>query len=257
VTYTPGGAFGLLFLVLFAAIVVALTPFIARSRRKSPADPLPLRPIDGYSSLPRAIGEAVETGRRLHISLGSGAVGGAETAAVLAGLTIVERLAQAASISDRPPVVTSGDSVAAILAQDTLRGVYNQQNLIERYDPNSARLAGPTPFSYAAGAMLTVPDETVAANILAGSFGSEIAAAAEAGMRAGITQVAGASDPAAQAVAYAAAEHPLIGEELYVAGAYLRQLPSHIASVYAQDAMRLLIVVAFAALVLARALGFW
>lgn len=256
-TFTPGGAIGLFFLLLFAAIVVALTPVIARQRKRSPAEPLPLRPIDGYASLPRAIGEAVETGRRLHVSLGSGAVGGSETAAVLAGLTVVERLAQAASISDRPPVVSSGDGLAVLLAQDALRRVYNQQNLIERYDPNSARLTGPTPFSYAAGAMLIVPGETVAANILAGSFGSEIAAAAEAGMRADITQVAGASDPGAQAIAYAAAEHPLIGEELYVAGAYLRQLPSHVASVYAQDAMRILIVIAFAGLALFRALGLW
>jgi hypothetical protein len=69
--------------------------------------------------------------------------------------------------------------------------------------------------------------------------------------------VAGAGETEAQAVAYAAAEHPLIGEELFVAGADLRQLPSHIASVYAQDALRVLIVAAFAALALGRALGVW
>ncbi len=256
-TYNPDGVLGLFVVLLFAVLIIAFTPLVARRRKKAPSEPLPLRPIDGYSSLPRATGEAVETGRRLHVSLGSGGVGGAETAAVLAGLTVVERLAQSASVSDRPPVVTTGDSVAAILAQDTLRRVYLQQNLIERYDPNSARLAGPTPFSYAAGAMLAVPDETVAANVLAGTFGQEIAAVTEAGVRAGITQVAGASEVDAQAVAYAAAQHPLIGEELFVAGAYLRQLPSHIASVYAQDAMRVLVVAAFVILAVGRALGVW
>jgi hypothetical protein len=257
VTYTPGGGLGLLFVLLFAALIIVLTPIIARRRRQSPGAPLPFRPIDSYQSLPRATGEAVETGRRLHVSLGSGGVGGAETAAVLAGLAIVERMAQSASISDRPPVVTSGDSLAAILAQDAMRRVYLQQNLIERYDPTSARLAGPTPFSFAAGAMLTVPDETVAANILAGSFGPEVAAVTEAGVRAGITQVAGAAETEAQAVAYAAAEHPLLGEEMFVAGAYLRQLPSHIASVFAQDAMRVIVVGAFVILALGRALGVW
>ncbi len=256
-TYTASGALGLLFVLVFAALIAGLTPVVARRRKKSPTTPLPLRPLDGYSSLPHATGEAVETGRRLHVSLGSGGVGGSETAAVLAGLAIVERLAQAASISDKPPVVTSGDGLAVLLAQDTLRRVYVQQNLIERYDPNSARLAGPTPFSFAAGAMMTIPDETIAANVLAGSFEQEIILPAEAGMHAGVTQIAGASDTAAQAIAYATADHPLIGEELFVGGAYLRQLPAHVASVVAQDALRLLIVAAFAALAVARALGIW
>ena len=254
-TYTSGGALGLLFVVLFAAAIAVLTPIVARRRKAAPSAPLPFRPIDGYGSLPRATGEAVETGRRLHVSLGSGGVGGPETAAILAGLQVVERLAEAASISDRPPVVTSGEGAASILAQDALQRVYSRQNLIERFDPNSARLAGPTPLSYAAGAMVTVPDEAIAANVLTGWYGIEMAAVAEAGMRAAVTQVAGAPDPTAQAVAFAAVEHALVGEELFVAGAYLRQLPSHIASVFAQDGFRVLIIVAFVVLVLLRAIG--
>jgi hypothetical protein len=256
VTYTATGALGLLFVAAFAVVIAGLTPIISRRRKGAPT-PLPLRPIEGYGSLPRATGEAVETGRRLHVSLGSGGVGGAETAAVLAGLQVVERLAEAASTSDRPPVVTAGEGLAAILAQDARQRVYSQQNLVERFDPTSARLVGVTPLSYAAGAMLTVPDETIAANVLTGWYGLEMAAVAEAGMRAGVTQVAGAPDPTAQAVAFAAADHVLIGEELFVAGAYLRQLPAHIASVFAQDGMRILVVLAFAALALLRALGAW
>jgi hypothetical protein len=256
VTYTGAGALGLLFLAVFAIAIAALTPIISR-RRKGPPGPPPLRPIDGYGSLPRATGEAVETGRRLHVSLGSGGVGGAETAAVLAGLQVVERLGEAAATSDRPPVVTTGEGLASILAQDALQRVYSAQNLSERFDPNSARLVGVTPLSYAAGVILTVPDETVAANVLTGWYGLEMAAAAEAGMRAGVTQVAGAPDPTAQAAAFAAADHVLIGEELFVAGAYLRQLPSHLASVFAQDGMRVLVLLAFAALALLRALGAW
>jgi hypothetical protein len=257
VTYTSSGLLGLLFVLVFAILIGVLTPLISRRRRVASGAPLPLRPIDGYSSLPRATGEAVETGRRLHVSLGSGGVGGNETAAVLAGLVLVERLAEAASTSDRPPVVTAGEGLAAILAQDALQRVYTRQNLAERFDPNSARLVGPTPLSYAAGAMLTVPDEAIAANILTGWYGVEMAAVTEAGMRAGVTQVAGAPEPTAQAIAFAGADHALIGEELFVAGAYLRQAPSHIASVFAQDGLRLLIVVAFVGLALARALGIW
>lgn len=249
------GPLGLAFVVLFAAFIAGFALFARRTRKGAPPEPPAFRPIDGYRRLPRAIGEAVETGRRLHISLGSGAVGGSDTASILAGLTLVEQIAQAASASDKPPVVTAGDGVTAILAQDALRRVYTRQNLSERYDPNAGRLAGATPLSFAAGAMMTVPDETTAVNLLTGSFGSEIALVAEAGARAGLTQIAGAGDPTAQALAYASADHPLVGEELYVAGAYLRALPAHVGSVRAQDTMRVLIVAAIVVLVIARALG--
>lgn len=266
-TYAPNGVLSLVFVFGFVALILVFSLFSARTsaRGKRTLDaqgasrPL-LRPIDGYSALPRATGEAVETGRRLHVSLGSGAAGGSETAAILAGLTVVEQMAQAASISDKPPVVTSGDGLATILAQNTLRRVYARQNLLERYDPNSARLAGATAFSFAAGAMLTVPDESVAANVLTGSFGPEIAAVADAGARAGVIQIAGAPDPAAQAVAYAGTDHPLIGEELFAAGAYLRRLSdssrTHIGSLHAQDVVRLAIAAVIVILALAGAVGF-
>ncbi|MBI3763670.1 MAG: hypothetical protein HY260_17645 [Chloroflexi bacterium] len=249
------GPLGLAVVLLFAALMAGFALFARRARKGTTPRPPAFRPIEAYSRLPRAIGEAVETGRRLHISLGSGSVGASDTASILAGLTIVEIVAQAASASDKPPVVTAGDGTASILAQDALRRVYTRQNLIERYDPNAGRLAGATPLSFAAGAMMTVPDETTAANLVTGSFGTEIALITEAGARAGITQIAGAGDPTAQALAYAGADHPLVGEELYVAGAYLRSFPAHVGSVRAQDAMRVLIVVAIVVLAIARALG--
>ncbi len=37
---------------------------------------------------------------------------------------------------------------------------------------------------------------------------------------------------------FAAAQEPLVGEELYAAGAYLQVNPYHLASVRAQDIMR-------------------
>lgn len=247
---TPG-LLGLAFLIIFALLIIGLTVLAGRRGRRPPT----FRFIEAFASLPRQVGESVETGKRLHISLGPGGVGGADTAATLAGLTILERLAQAATVSDKPPVVTAGEGATMILAQDTLRRAYNRLHAEAHYDPNASRLAGATPLSFAAGAMMTIPDESAATNILTGPFGNEVALIAEVGSRAGLTQLGGAEDPQAQALIYAATEHPLVGEELYVGGAYLAGLPAHRASLRAQDAMRWLVVLAILLGVAAKTLG--
>ena len=55
--------------------------------------------------------------------------------------------------------------------------------------------------------------------------------------------VAASDEPAAQAVLYASVEDPLIGEELFAAGAYAGLGKSHEASLQVQDVLRWIIMV--------------
>ena len=228
---------GLGFVLLFAGLMIA---FMVLGRRRG-ARPPAFRPLEALQSLPATVGEAVETGRRLHISLGTGTIGQADTAAALAGLTVLDQISEVTVVSDKPPVVTTGDGVAALLAQDTLQHVYSRQNASERYDPTSARVAGLTPVSFGAAVTTMVKDDALAGTVLVGSVGSEAVLLAEAGSRANITTLAGSLDPAAQALLFAAADYPLIGEDLFAGGAYIGRHPGHVASLRAQDVMRLLV----------------
>src|SRR5574340_1110619 len=105
----------------------------------------------------------------------------------------------------------------------------------------TGRLAGATPFSYAAGTMSIVRDENISANLLIGDFGPEVALITDASTRAGSPAIGGTDDPAAQAVLYAAAQEPLIGEEVFAAPAYLGGNPAHAASLVLQDILRWLL----------------
>ena len=163
---------------------------------------------------------------------------GVQGASGLVGLSMLQRIARAASISDRPPVATSGEGTLAVLSQDTLQSVYHSIGADSQYEPTSGQLSGLTPFSYAAGALPVVYDNQVAVNILAGHFGSEVALLTDAAERSGALTLAGSDNIAGQAVLYATAQEPLIGEELYAAGAYIQAGPMHLASVRAQDIMR-------------------
>jgi hypothetical protein len=223
--------------IFFATLIVV---FAALARRKG-AKPRGLRRIEAYESLPAAVGAAVETGHRIHISLGSGVIGEVNTAATISGLGVLDQVAYVAANSDRPPIVTAADGAAMLLAQDTLRGVYNRKNASKQYDPLSAQVAGLTPLGFGAALPGVLADEMVAGTVLIGSVGQEAVLLAEAGRRANVTTVAGSDLPAAQAVLFATADQPLIGEDLFAGNAYINRRPAHLASLRAQDWMRVII----------------
>ena len=224
-------------LLLAAILFVVLTLW----RRRSPAA---FRIIDAYERLNRSVGLAVENGTRLHVSLGWGNLFTGRGGSALAGLAMLRRLAQRTSVSDRPPVVTSGDASLAILSQDTLQAAYRAAGAEEQYRFSTGRLTGLTPFSYAVGALPTIHDENVSANIVLGYLGAEAALLAEASDRQNASLIAASDNLSAQSVFYASAQEPLIGEELFAAGAYVGAGASHDASLNVQDILRWLIILA-------------
>ncbi len=241
----------LVIVVVFAGLMI----IFAVAGRKTPGRNL--REIHAFTRLRRAVGLAVEAGTRLHVSLGRGGIIGPEGGPALAGFTMLDRITRAASISDRPPVATAGESVLSILSQDTLRGTYRAMGLEHEYKPGSAQLTGLTPLSYAAGTMPVIREGHVSANVLAGHLGSEVALLTDAGERAGSITIAGTDSLPGQAVLYATAHEPLIGEELFAGGAYLSAGPLHIASLRAVDVFRWAIIVIILIGAIARLAGIW
>ncbi len=226
---------GLLLLALI--LLVALT--LLRSKL-----PIALRRIEAYERLTRSVGLAVENGTRLHISLGRGSLFTTRGASALAGLAMLHKLTERTSLSDRPPVVTAGDAALAILSQDTLQAGYRAAGAEDQYRYSTGRLTGLTPFAYAAGTIPVTRDEQVSTDIFLGDFGSESALMADAAERENATLIAASDSISAQSVFYATAQDPLIGEELFAAGAYVGAGTVHEASLTVQDVLRWLIILA-------------
>ena len=235
-----------------ALFLLLMLVFVFMGRKKSR---LPLRPIPAFERLWRTIGLAVEAGTRLHLSVGRGAVNAPESASAFVGLRMVQRIMRMVSISDRYPVITSGDGALNILSRDTLQASYKDMGQAAQYRPSAGRLTGPTPFSFAAGVMPVIADEEVSANVLIGHFGPEIALILEAGDRKDNLTLAGSDHLPGQAILYAAAQEPLIGEEVYAGGAYLQAGSTHTASLQAQDVLRWLLILAILGGAVLRFLG--
>lgn len=227
-----------LIVTLLAAILLLVFTVL---RRRSPAT---VRRIEAYERLNREVGLAVESGTRLHISLGRGNLFTARGGSALAGLAMLRRIAERTSVSDRPPIVTSGDPSLTILSQDTSQSGYRAAGAEEQFRVSAGRMTGLSPFAYAAGTIPIAHDDSVSAHVLIGDLGAESALIAEAADRQSASLIAASDNLSAQAVFYASAQDPLIGEELFAAGAYTGAGASHDASLNVQDILRWIVIFA-------------
>jgi hypothetical protein len=227
-------------LLILVVSVIMMFGFAFLARRSSFA----FREINAFKFIRRSVSMVVEDGSRLHVSLGRGSLLTPFGAAALAGLSMLRRLAEITTTSDRPTFATTGDPVVNLLSQQTLRDAHENTHIEKPFDPNQGRLTGLTPFSYAAGALPYIREDEVSTNVLIGNYGIEIALLTEASEREGAAVIAASDNLPAQAALYAATPGSLlIGEELFAAGAYHQAGSFHTASLVVQDILRWILIV--------------
>jgi hypothetical protein len=223
-------------ITLFTLVVsVIMTQFIRRRHHA-----FPMRPIPAYESIPLLIGEAIEAGRPIHVSFGSAGLGGNNTALALASAEMFYQVAQHNVVGST--VLSLSDTSALPLGYGTLRRAF--ANRRDRQSASSVHWypAGGRSLAFAAALTGMLRDENVSGNVLVGSFGVELALVLETAARRRQSAIAGSVDLDGQAVAFAMADQPLIGEELFIAGAYLGDSAVQRGSVVTLDVLRWLLI---------------
>ena len=203
---------------------------------------LRLRRIPAYEALPLLAADAVESDHRLHFSLGQSALAGASTVSALAGAEVFYRLTERVAIAAQTPTFSLADPLALPLAQDTLRRAYEYRQRTEKW---RSRLAAwyPAGMAFAAGVASLSADRREHSLILLGRYREELALLGEGALRHGQHVIAHSDWVEGQAVAFAQAEHVLIGEELYVGSAYLEGNALERGGVFALETLRWLVIV--------------
>jgi hypothetical protein len=232
---------GIIIILLAMVISVIMTQFIRRRR-----DLFTLRKIAAFDVLPTWVGVAIEANRPLHMSLGSVELGGRSTVLALASAELFYQLTQQASIGDVAPILTLSNTSALPLGYDTLRRAYASRNRLERYRSNSVRWypGGTRSLAFAAALTGLMSTDNVSANVLVGSFGPELALVMDASYRRNLPVIAASDQLEGQAIAYALADQPLIGEEIFAAGSYLGRRSAERADVVTIDLLRWLLIAA-------------
>jgi len=229
---------GAIFLLILSGLVLVALLILRGKKGPRPS----VRPLSAFQNLRAEAGYAAEGGGAVHIALGSGGLYGEDAVASLAGLQVVESLADTAISYNAPPIITVGDPTLLPLAQDILYRAYERNGLAEMYNPGRVRFVAPSPVAYAAGAANVVVAENVTASMMAGAFGAEVSLIADAGARRDLPQLAAASAPRAIGALYPAIDGLAVGEELYAAGAQMTGERRYLVSLVAQDILRVILV---------------
>ncbi|MCB0163241.1 MAG: hypothetical protein KDI79_03375 [Anaerolineae bacterium] len=238
-----------LFLLLFLGLMLFFSARVNSGQKPS------LRRIQAYEAIKDFAGRAVEAGRALHLSLGTGSMADITTADSLAGLYTLDYLADQSAVTGIHPIVSMADPTVMLMAQNTVRSAYSNDKAKAAEAYRDIRWIAPQPAAYAAGVMNLLSTDDVETNIMIGKFGDEYLLMGETAARQGTAHVGGASDPNTLPFIYATAQETLLGEEIYAGGAYLQKRPVHIASLLAQDTMRWIVGIVILAGVVATSLG--
>lgn len=228
-------------LLLTFVIIVVVSQFIRRRR-----DLYTMRVMPAYDAVPRIVGEAVERNRPVHVALGGVEPGTANTLQALAGAELAYHVMRRGVVGAQSPIITVSQTGALPLAQDTLRRAYASRGMLDRYRLGNLRWypGGARSLAFAAALTAVLADDNVGANVVSGAFGPELALIGEAAARRRQNLIATSTDPEGQAVAFVYSGAPLIGEELFVAGAYFEGSASQLSSVVALDVLRWLVILA-------------
>ncbi len=240
----------ILFLLIFIGFLVLFT------QRARAGGHMNLRRIPLYEHLGHLAAQAVETGKPIHLGMGTGQLGGQGAAESLIALTVLTIVAERAADAAWPVFGTTADGVTLASALGILRNRMRPAGHSTLAQEDRIRFVGPDPFAYAAGVRQSVQDVKPLANVLLGQWGAEALWVAEASRTPDLPQIGGSTPPATSALLAVSLDETVIGEDLFAAGAYLGRT-AHLGSLAAQDLVRIIVILSIIAGVLLKSLGYW
>jgi hypothetical protein len=199
-----------------------------------------IRKIAGLEAVDEAVGRATEMGREILYIPGTQDMDQVQT---LAGIAILGRVARLTAEYETSLTVPVSRSLVMVAARETVKESYLATGRPELYNDDMVFYLTDDQFGYAAALEGIMVREKPATIFMQGSFYAESLILAETGNSIGAIQIAGTAQPAQLPFFVAACDYTLLGEELFVAGAYLSREPRQLGSIKGQDLAKAVILV--------------
>lgn len=200
-----------------------------------------VRRIGGLAAVDDAIGRATEMARPVLYTPGWG--GDIQRPTTIASLNILSHVADKTAVYDCRLVFPTHDPVIMAVAQEVVRESYAKAGYADRYRTSDIAYVSSSQFGYAAAVDGLITRLKPASIFLLGTFEAESLILAETGNSINAIQIAGTDSTIQLSFFIVACDYTLIGEEVFAASGYLSNDSSILASIRAQDAMKVLIAV--------------
>lgn len=252
-------AFGASTVFILLAILIFVLLFFAAWIPLERGREMLLRPMQMLGKIRQMSEEAAETGTTVHFSPGTGGLNGqAGTAETLNGLTTLSAVARQNARTRSKLVASTNDGLTYLAAEDVSRIEYIRAGREKDYNAEKSRfISQQDRMAYMAGLNYEISDKPMAGAVFLGRFGDEYLLAGDTLARQNVPQVVGSTQVEALPLMLGTAgmDNVLLGEEVYAAPAYLDREASKLASLQAQDWLRLAIMALIILGALAATLG--
>ena len=224
-------------IISFIAIAILLYTTYSSKNKKT----FKIRKINGLQAVEDAIGRATEMARPLLYTPGWG--GDIQRPTTIASMNILSFVAEKTAQYDCDLVFPTHDPVIMSVAQEVVKESYSRTGYPDRYKEENISYVSSSQFGYAAAVDGIISRTKPASIFLLGTFEAESLILAETGNSINAIQIAGTDSTIQLSFFIVACDYTLIGEELFAASGYLSGNKSILASVQAQDIMKILIAI--------------
>ncbi len=233
-----GRLFGL---ALLLVIMIAVATYIRRAQRgRVPS----VRRIPGIDAMDEAVGRAVEMGKPIICSHGIADLRAATTGPqTIAGLSVLSYVARRSAEVGARLIVPVRQPEVWPIAAEVVETAYKMAGKGDEYSSEDVMFLSNDQFGFSSNYMGLMMRERPGANIMVGAYWAESLQLAETGNRVGAMQIAGTAQTSQIPFFLVTTDYCLIGEEIYVAGAYLTGEAPLLASLAGQDIGRIIAVI--------------
>ncbi|MDP2857204.1 MAG: hypothetical protein Q8P50_04405 [Bacillota bacterium] len=233
---------------LLTAVIIVVAMFYNLNLAKK-GKKLYLRRIAGLDALDECVGRAAEMGRPIHVTPGLGGLTGTSAPQILAGLEIQSYLANKCATYDVRLFCSVSEPEVLPVAQEIQKASHVAAGRPDTYREEDVRFLSQSQFAFASAIIGIIERERCVASVMIGAFAAEALFLAENSAQLGCITIGGATNLYQIPFFIAACDYTLVGEEVFVGGAYVSQDQAKIAGLRAQDigkalTIALLIVVA-------------
>jgi hypothetical protein len=229
--------------VQFAAILIfSITIYYYIDRARS-GEEIYLRTIPGLKAIEEAVGRATEMGKSVLFVPGISDLDQVET---ITGLNILGHVAEHTAKYETSLNVPVSKSIVMEAGREVCKEAYLRAGRPDLYYDDMVHYVTEEQFAYTAGITGIMERDKPAACFYLGKFYAESLILAEAGNSIGALQIAGTGSYSQIPFFVTACDYTLIGEEFFVASAYLSKKPELVGSIKGQDIIKLLVMIAIA-----------
>ena len=229
--------------VQFAAVLIfSITIYYYIDRARS-GEEIYLRTIPGLKAIEEAVGRATEMGKSVLFVPGISDLDQVET---ITGLNILGHVAEHTAKYETSLNVPVSKSIVMEAGREVCKEAYLRAGRPDLYYDDMVHYVTEEQFAYTAGVTGIMERDKPAACFYLGKFYAESLILAEAGNSIGALQIAGTGSYSQIPFFVTACDYTLIGEEFFVASAYLSKKPELVGSIKGQDIVKLLVMIAIA-----------